>query len=65
MTYDNVQIGDEVSWTDKGHNDWRVKEGYAENIYKVEIKYADMGPTTILVISRAGEMFEVFLSELF
>lgn len=65
MTYNNINIGDEVSWTDKGHNDWEVKEGLAENTYTVEIKCDDMGPTTILLISRGSKEFEVFLSELF
>lgn len=71
ITYNNIDIGDEVSWTDKGHNDWQVKEGVAENTYKVERKCADMGPDTILVISRGDTIkesfreYEVFLSELF
>jgi len=65
MNYNEIKIGDEVSWTDKGHNDWEVKEGLAENIYKVEVIFLDLGQDTILLISRDNIEFEVFLHELF
>jgi len=65
MKYNKIEVGDEVSWTDKAHLDWEVKEGLRENIYKVVKKYEDMGRDSILVISNGSEEYEVFLTELF
>jgi len=65
MQYNEIEVGDEVSWTDKGHNDWKVKEGLRENVYKVVRKYADLGRDSIITITDGTDDYEVFLTELF